>query len=836
MPPNKYLLLLLLFFFSIAFLQGQDNDQENKLPIENILTKIETAHNVIFNYKSGLLDDIVVFEPRKDLDLSAKIESLHNQTNLVFTIVSKAIITISKPIKICAYLKDEYLQEPLEGATITSDSKYTISDKDGYFELELNSLDDMLSIRFIGFKTIERQARYFDLEQCSVITMSEHHEMISTVLLKAYLVQGIDKDSDWTTSIDYSEFTLLPGLIESDVLQTVQALPSILSTDETVSNLNIRGGSNDQNLILWDNIKMYQTGHFFGLMSSFNPHMTQKATIINNGSDVSFTDGVSGTIHMKTDRKINSDFEGIFGINFLNAELFTNIPISEKSSLQVASRKSLDEFVRTPTYKVYFDRITQDNEIQNNNSEIAKSDQEFNFYDASLRWLYNPSEKDFIRLNFIHNSNDLSFNETTELDDNMITRQSKVSQSTLGFGLNYTRKWNKEFETIINTYNSDYKLQSLNADIVSNQLFLQENIVSETGIKVQNIYTKNLWKLKLGYDFTETKITNLNDIDLPRFVRRDEEVLREHAVYGQAKFSNAANDFAIRAGIRGNYITKFQKAIVEPRLSIRKALGNHIEIEALGEFKHQNVSQIVNFQNDFLGIEKRRWQLTENDSIPIIKSKQASFGILYKNKGWLLDSKLYYKTVDGITTQSQSFTTKYEFAREQGSYNAYGFEFLCRKKLNDFNNWLSYSYINNKYTFEDLEEIEFPSNFDITHSFALGSTYSTDSWNISAGINYRIGKPTSIPIKNNEIEDGDINWDVANGERLKDYLRIDASTLYKFKISSTFRSEVGASVWNISDRKNAINNYFRTNDSDSVDKFSRFSLGLTTNAVFRLYF
>ena len=284
-------------------------------------------------------------------------------------------------------------------------------------------------------------------------------------------------------------------------------------------------------------------------------------------------------------------------------------------------------------------------------------------------------------------------------------------------------------------------------------------------------------------------------------------------------------------------MTRFEKLIVEPRLSVRKSIGESIEIEGLGEFKHQSTSQIVNFQNDFLGIEKRRWQLTDNDSIPIVQSKQASLGIVFKKNGWLLDAKGYYKNVNGITTQSQSLTTKYEFAKESGSYNALGFEFLCRKKFNKLNSWLSYSYMDNTYTFDALEDVEFPSNFDITHSVTLGTTFSNKSWDISAGLNYRTGNPTTIPLFSNEInEDDDVNFDEGNSQRLIDYMRIDASAIYKFKISNTLRSEVGASVWNISNRQNAINDYYRVNESDAVNKFSRFSLGLTTNAVIRLYF
>lgn len=832
MLKNNYLILTIVLLINAFCINGQNTSQ--KIPLIEVLNELASIHSIQFNYESRLLEQIQVYPITKALSLSKKISNLERQTNLVFSKVSDVIFTISKAFTVCGYIVDTG-QKPLSGATIIGENDYAISTEDGYFQIDLTSLSEVVTIRFMGFKPIEREVRFFDLKTCENIAMVEDLQVISPIIINGYLVRGIDKRQDGSTFIDYSKFTLLPGLIESDVLQTVQALPSVLSVDETVSNLNIRGGSHDQNLILWDGIKMYQTGHFFGLISSFNPQITQTATVINNGTDASFSDGVSGTILMESSKNLESQFKGSLGVNLLNADVFVDVPIGETSSVQITGRKSTDDLVRTPTYATYFDRVTQNTEVQNNISEVNSSNQNFNFYDTSLRWLYQPSDKDAIRLNFILINNNLTFDETATLNGTLETRESSVSQNSIAAGLNYKRQWNNKLSTNLNIYNTDYKLQAINSNILAEQRFLQENIVSETAIKFEGLYQLNLWDFKLGYDFVESKVVNLNDIDVPRFVRRDSEVLLEHAAFAQTQFETAAKDFSVRSGVRVNYLDKFDLLIIEPRVSIRKTIGKHFEIEALGEFKHQNVSQIVNFQNDFLGIEKRRWQQTDNDSIPIIKSKQASLGFLYKNKGWLLDAKGYYKTVDGITTQSQSFTTKYELEKEKGSYDAYGFEILLRKKLKNLSSWLSYSYINNTYRFETLEEIEFPSNFDITHSFTFGSTFNDSHWNISAGFNYRIGKPTSIPIVDNAVIDNDVNFDTANSRRLQDYLRLDASALYKFKINNTFHSELGASVWNISNRNNPINNYFRVNNGEAV-KISRFSLGLTTNAVFRIYF
>ena len=168
-------------------------------------------------------------------------------------------------------------------------------------------------------------------------------------------------------------------MIETDVLQSVQAFPGIQSINETVSDINIRGGTNDQNLILWDGIKMYQSGHFFGLISMYNPQITQEVSLRKNGTPVSYTDGVSGTISMETDKDVNTKFQGNVAFNFLDASAFADVPLGEKSSIQVAARKAISNFVESPTYTSYFERISQDTEVEANMGDVLNSDFEFDF-------------------------------------------------------------------------------------------------------------------------------------------------------------------------------------------------------------------------------------------------------------------------------------------------------------------------------------------------------------------------------------------------------------------------------------------------------------------------
>ena len=86
--------------------------------------------------------------------------------------------------------------------------------------------------------------------------MQPEIEALEEVVLEDYLTLGIYKKKDGSLEIRSQELDILPGLTEPDILQALQALPGIQSINETVSNINVRGGTHDQNLILWDGIKM----------------------------------------------------------------------------------------------------------------------------------------------------------------------------------------------------------------------------------------------------------------------------------------------------------------------------------------------------------------------------------------------------------------------------------------------------------------------------------------------------------------------------------------------------------------------------------------------------
>ncbi|MEL0455880.1 TonB-dependent receptor plug domain-containing protein [Flavobacteriaceae bacterium SZ-1-7] len=829
----RYVVILFFVFFSFNV-----QAQQQKVLLFEVLEHLEKKYPYRFNYLFSTIDGVMVTFPPENSSFEEALIDLEKQTSLNFSVLNDFVsITEQDSFFLCGYLKETETNTAIANATIQSQNTTTSSDDNGYFQIEIKKNEKNLLFQHLGYKPLKKPLYYFKRDSCATIYLDIKLVKLKQVVLSNYLVEGISKLKNGTFKINVSEFGILPGLIEPDILQTVQALPGIQSVDETVSNINIRGGSNDENLLLWDGIKMYQSGHFFGLVSIFNPKMIDNVTLIKNGSSANYTDGVSGTIEMQTTDATNPDFKASIGINFLNLDAFADVPTSKNSSLQISARKGLSDFYKTPTYDSFFKRIKQNSELDSNNSSQNNSNIEFDFFDTSLRWLYQIDEKNQIRLNFLTLENELKFDENATMNGSIESRQSSLEQISYGGGLFYKRTWSPTFEITLQAYETNYQIKGINENIGLNQRAYQTNKVSETGAKLNTIYKfNNRFSILNGYQFTETQVTNYDDVNNPSYSLFVAEVIRTHDIFSQVKYISENKKNALTAGLRANYIPKFNTYIFEPRLSFNRAINNYLNLEVLGEFKHQVTSQIINLQGDFLGVDERRWQLSNNTNIPVIKSKQASVGLQYNRGGWLINGEGYFKKVTGITSQSQGFQNQYIYSRTFGDYTVYGFDFLLRKQFKNLNTWLSYTLMDGYYDFETLRADEFHTNFDITNTITFGTSYNLNNFKFSGGFNWHSGKPTTKPISGDEINNNKINYELANSTRLKDYLRVDLSSNYQINLSKKIKGEIGFSVLNLLNHNNNLNTYYLLGNDNSIEEVSQSSLGITPNLSFRVSF
>lgn len=828
-----------LFVLCLILLSSVSNAQQNisKQSLKSVLTVLENDFQCNFNYHDQQLESHFV-DFSKPKSLSEALSILADKTLFNFTLLDKEIIAVSLKHdlkKVCGRIRNANINEEQKKYTVITDYQRLTIEGEKNFTFLSKEDSEVIFIYPPDNRAKSVSMDFFENEDCRTIVFDETVELLQPItLISNYLARGISQNLNGSTTIDFNEFDILPGLIEPDVLKSIQELPGILSVNETVSNINIRGGTSDQTLILWDGIKMYQTGHFFGLISAFNPYLTSRATITKNGSSAFYGDGVSGIVELETEKKLNTTYKVNWGFNLLSTDAFLDLPLSPKMSLQLSGRKSINNLIESPTYASYFEKSFQNTEVVGFGKEEKPSRVGFSFFDTNARLLYKPTDKDLFNFNFIILGNQLGLTEVGDIDNEQVFRNSNLSQNNISTGLYYRKNWNQKFLTEIQAYGSLYKLKAVNANIPDNQALSQENHVTENGLKVGGNFNFNSdLKLAVGYHFNETGIENFQEINNPFLRQLDKQVLRTNSLYAQLNYTIPKLKTVIYGGVRANHINKFNTVLVEPRISINKRFLKYFSFQVLGEIKSQTTSQIIDFQNDFLGVENRRWVLSSPNQIPIIQGKQLSTGFTFKRKGWLASAEGYIKKITGITSQSQGFQNQFEDARETGSYTIQGVDLLVNRQYKRINTWFSYSYTSNNYRFNNFMPSVFPNNLHIKNAVTTGINYTIGNLKVSSGLNWHTGKPTTI-LLNTENENGELNYDLPNNENIKNFFRLDFSAIYNFKINENMKGLAGFSIWNSLNNQNTLNHYYRIR-SGEVEEINEGALSLTPNFTFRFF-
>ncbi|MCA0133777.1 TonB-dependent receptor plug domain-containing protein [Winogradskyella alexanderae] len=686
----------------------------------------------------------------------------------------------------------------------------------------------ILSNRFVAIVPLEEKDQF----------IVQHLEEI---VVKNYLTKGISKTNNGVITANTKTFTILPGLIEPDVLQIIQKLPGIVSVDERISNINIRGGTNDQNLILYEGIRMFQSGHFFGLISAFNPYLTDEVNISKNGTSARYGRGVSSLISISNSDDITRDFEGGIGANLLSIDGFAKIPISEKIAVQLSARRSFTDVFASLTYDAYFDRIFRDSELNttdNTNTQLAL-DERFVFNDFNLKFLYDIDNTSKLRINFFNIYNGLDYNQVfTTTQNNIQESQSDLYQNSFGASVRHSKLWSNSFKTTVEAYYSNYDLEASNNDLTNNQTLTQENKVEDSGIRIDlsKSVSENL-VINSGYQFNEAGVTNFEDVTNPIFTSLIKEVVRTHSLYGEVEWNSLSKNSSVRLGARMSYFDKFSEVVMEPRIAFNQKFYDYFRLEILAELKSQTITQIIDLQQDFFGIEKRRWQLANGKDVPLIKSQQVSAGISYDKNDLLISAEFYYKFVDNITARSQGFQNQFQFINDIGSYTIKGVDFLINKRFEDFSTWISYSYSKNDYTFQNLNNgSPFPNTLDLTHVVNASFTYNVKNFKIGLGINWHSGRPFTEPASAQDNSNSTIEFEAPNSSRISSYFRTDISAIYNFDMGRKINAEVGASVWNIFNQTNIINRFYTLDSDNSILQIDNQALKFTPNLSVRLKF
>jgi hypothetical protein len=98
-----------------------------------------------------------------------------------------------------------------------------------------------------------------------------------------------------------AELRAVPGVAEADPIRAVEVLPGVVSTSDFSASFNVRGGAQDQNLILLDGIPIYSPFHLGGLFSVFNVDMIDRVELQSGGFAAEHGGRVSSVLEIESD-------------------------------------------------------------------------------------------------------------------------------------------------------------------------------------------------------------------------------------------------------------------------------------------------------------------------------------------------------------------------------------------------------------------------------------------------------------------------------------------------------------------------------------------------------
>jgi len=259
------------------------------------------------------------------------------------------------------------------------------------------------------------------------------------------------------------------------------------------------------------------------------------------------------------------------------------------------------------------------------------------------------------------------------------------------------------------------------------------------------------------------------------------------------------------------------------------------------EQQHQAISQRVDLQSDFLGIEKRRWALADGNTKPVRQGSQWNLGWQYQNMDFGLNASLFYKNVSNLSAESQLFQNQFQFERALGGYQITGLEFSGQKNLGPLDLWMSYTWGQNNYSFEDFSPSEFPNNIDITHQIKWALNAEVKRVKLSLGGQWHSGLPytdASGTLEINELGAYIPQYEDPNERRLMPYFRMDFAAEYIWWTQNTTEYRINLGLLNITDQENILGRRFRgelnASGSPEISTINTNSLGFAPNIAFMI--
>jgi len=617
-----------------------------------------------------------------------------------------------------------------------------------------------------------------------------------------------------------------------DVIKSIALLPGVQTVGEFGTGFNVRGGSADQNLILLEDVPLFNPAHLFGFTSVVNSDGIMNVTLTKSGISAKYGERASSVLDIKFGVEDISKTTVRGGIGLIDSRIYCETPlINKKASFLLSARSSYSDWL---LHKI------PDVDLMNSSAR---------FYDANALFAFNLSSSDKISL-FAYISNDVfGFSGNTS-----------YRYGNLLASLRWKHTFNSKLYFNLVTGLSNYRYNVGESDTL--RPWLANEILSSVAYK--NVKWNFSWFPVKDHavDFGINAFTYLikpgeripagPESEIQPSVMQQEKAL-EYALYATDNYNFSKKlslDLGLRSsmyhylgpnkiyGYRRNQAMSPRTIIdsvsygankiistysgLEPRITVRYIISDNNSLKISYNRIHQYINLV---SNTSVMTPSDVWKL----SSPYLKPLACDhFAVGYfrnfKNNSVESSIELYYKRLKNAVDYKNGARILLNPYLEADLINAdgnnFGAEFYVKKNSGKLTGWASYtlsrSTLRTDGEFEE-EKINsnrsFASNYDRPNNLVINLNYHfSRRWRLGSTFTYSTGRPVTLPEYKYNYQDYQLlSFSDRNKYRLPDYHRLDVSISFdeSLRIKKRWKGRWTFSVVNLYGRKNAYSVFYK---------------------------
>lgn len=751
----------------------------------------------------------------------------------IFTLFGMAV-QAQQTFKITGKIKSIKTENTVGEATVKiANSKITVmADSLGIYAVQLGVGEHTFVISAIGMRTL-RKTFVITTDQTLDFTLEENANNLDEIVISSTKndrsLVDTQMGAERMTMKTVNNIPMIFG--ERDILKAIQLLPGIKSAGEGGSGIFVRGGSADQNLILMDDVPVYNASHLLGFFSTFNPDAVEDIIVYKTGMPAQYGGRLSSVLDISMGQGNVEKFNASGGLGLISSKLTLQGPIrKEQSSFLVSGRR---------TYVDALLRLSPDSTINRN---------VMYFYDINARADFKLGTRNSLSFTGYLGSDKLGISDIFGVSwgNTLMSAQWKhtfskgLSSTTTAYSTNYQNK------IAINSGTNNIEILSKINDIAVKQDFYWlprfgnairfgfnsiYHTVTPGEISADAPSNYNSVNYQKRYSL-ENALYAINDWQLtPKLNLSLGLRFTGFSVLGKGDFLNvdpSGNIIDVTRYESGEVVKTFFN--LEPRIAFSYLLNELSSVKGSYVRNTQNMHMV---SNSTASRPTDKWLSSTNMIKPEV-SDQVAMGYyrnLFSNK-FELNLETYYKTmqnqIDYRDGADVSDADAIETQLLYGKGRAYGMELLLRKKTGSFTGWISYTLAKTERQIAGINNGDwYNARQDRTHDIAVVGSYALNKkWSFSATWVYYTGDAITFPSGKYNI-DGQafFYYTDRNAYRMPAYHRLDLGANMQLKKKKNYSSELSFSLYNAYGRKNAYSITFQESEKDpSVTEIVRTTL------------